>query len=191
VTPGRPQIVVVAGLGRCGTSLALQMLAAGGVTCVGGAPSFEDAEHNALLKSDPDAWVAGAAGRAVKVLDPHRHQIPLGPEYRLFWLLRDWSEQARSQLKTAGAPQDRARRKRMERSLKAETDLAGAALARAGANDWELLPFDLLLSRPRQMAETMARHLGRDLDVDRMASVVVSRGPKCLDGFLELSLVAA
>jgi hypothetical protein len=35
-------VIVVAGLGRCGTSLVMQMLAAAGLPCVGSFPDFED-----------------------------------------------------------------------------------------------------------------------------------------------------
>jgi hypothetical protein len=130
-----PQIIMVAGLGRCGTSLALQMLAAGGVDCVGPYPSFEDAEHDQLRRTAPAEWAARAAGKAVKVLDPHRNPPPIGPAYRVLWLFRDWADQARSQLKMVGAPQSRANRKRMERLLHADTERATAALVRSGVAD--------------------------------------------------------
>lgn len=185
------EIILVAGLGRCGTSLALQMLAAGGVPCVGERPSFEDERHHALLGSDPRAWAAQAEGRAVKLLDPHRSPPPEDQRYRTFWLFRDWADQACSQLKMSGAAQHRANRRRLERALKAETTAANSALWRAGAADALLVvPFDCLLLRPRDMARLMAQHVDRDLDIDAVASVAVARDVTCFPGFLEATLVA-
>jgi hypothetical protein len=188
----RPEIILVAGLGRCGTSLMMQMLAAGGVPCVGLWPSFEDQDHNSLRRSDPASWQAQAAGRAVKLLDPHRAPPPAGPDYRVLWLFRDWSEQARSQLKVVGVDQGRGNRKRMERQLRRETEAAGSALDAVDA--WRgrrmVVPFDCLLLRPREMAGLIAVHLGRDLDADAMVSCVVARAPACLPYLLEPTLVA-
>jgi hypothetical protein len=56
---------------------------------------------------------------------------------------------------------------------------------------WQVMPFDCLLLRPRETAAVMARHLGRELVIDRMVDVVRPRSPRCLPGFLEHTLVAA
>ncbi|MBW6524457.1 hypothetical protein KZ810_13190 [Sphingomonas sp. RHCKR47] len=185
------EIILVAGLGRCGTSLALQMLHAGGIACVGTTPSYEDATIDGFRRTDPQAWAACSAGKAVKLLDPHRSPPPLGPRYRTLWLFRDWRDQARSALKFIGASQDRASRKRMEHALKADTDKAVGALWRVGASPAQVIPFDCLLLRPRQTAELMARAIGREINVDRAASVVIDRSPRCYPGLLELGMMAA
>lgn len=185
------EIILVAGLGRCGTSLALQMLHAGGVACVGARPSFESMAIDDMRVTDPLGWAAVSAGKAVKVLDPHEKGLPRGPRYRTLWLFRDWDDQARSALKFVGASQDRASRKRMEKALKAGTTRAQEALWRAGAPSAQVVPFDCLLLRPRQMVEVMARAIGREIDVDKAVSVVIPRSPRCYPGLLETGMMAA
>lgn len=185
------EIILVAGLGRCGTSLALQMLSAGGIACVGTAPSYEDAAIDGFRTTDPQAWAACSAGKAVKLLDPHRAPPPRGPRYRTLWLFRDWADQARSQLKLIGASEDRGSRKRMERSLKVETERAQAALWRVGAHDVQVIPFDCLLLKPQQTAELMARAVGRTINAEHAASVVIARDVRCYPGLLETGMLAA
>ena len=50
-----PPALLVAGLGRCGTSLMMQMLAAAGLPCVGEFPAYEVPELN--HRKPPLAWV--------------------------------------------------------------------------------------------------------------------------------------
>ncbi|MHB8286386.1 MAG: hypothetical protein ACYDD1_17175 [Caulobacteraceae bacterium] len=68
--------IIVSGLGRCGSSLTMQMLNAAGVHCVGSFPSFEGPECEAFQEGfiTAERWAA-VAGRAVKLLDPHRRAI--------------------------------------------------------------------------------------------------------------------
>jgi hypothetical protein len=92
-------ITIVCGFGRCGTSLVMQMLAAAEIPTTGRYPAFE-AEQTNPIGFDGE-WLAQQAGKAVKVLDPHRPEIKFvrGPAYRVILLERNRRQQALSQLK--------------------------------------------------------------------------------------------
>jgi hypothetical protein len=90
------EIVIVAGLGRCGSSLVMQMLAAAGITCAGQFPSFEPDE---MLESPSEAFLDLFEGGALKLIDPHRFKLPAGRAYRFIFLTRSRRQQALSKVK--------------------------------------------------------------------------------------------
>src|SRR3990167_11411680 len=108
VAEKREPIVIVAGMGRCGTSLVMAMLeAAGGAgaPALGARPpgyeliALREALHH---RPRPDyAWCAAAAGGAGKVIEPHRYPVPPAAVWpcRVIWLERaDLAAQAQSWL---------------------------------------------------------------------------------------------
>ena len=100
-----PFTLVVAGLGRCGTSLAMQLLDRAGYPCFGEYPSYETDETNPLCGIPADLLQRNE-GRAVKIIDPHHAAEMCGISFngcRVIYLTRDLTEQARSQIKMAAA----------------------------------------------------------------------------------------
>lgn len=92
-------VLIVAGLGRCGMTAMMNALAAGGIPCAGPPPAYEPPE--AMFPITPE-WLAAQAGRAVKVLDPHRSRDALRHLNRVvLFMRRDPVEQAKSQIKMA------------------------------------------------------------------------------------------
>ena len=89
-------ITIVTGLGRCGSSLAMKMLKAGGFDVVGTLPLYED-NRSSIGKFDAD-WLLEQDGKVVKCLSLHHLPIKKG-EYRFIVLTRDIEEQAKSQIK--------------------------------------------------------------------------------------------
>lgn len=98
-------IVVITGLPRSGTSVLMQMLAAGGLPpLTDGLRTADDDnprgywewEAAKRLPRDPNQILA-AEGRAVKVVTPLLPHLPKGPAYRLLLIRRDTLEVARSQ----------------------------------------------------------------------------------------------
>lgn len=98
-------LTVVTGLPRSGTSMAMQMLVAGGL------PAFTDGQREAdesnprgyyehdrvrSLATDPD-WVPDADGHAVKVVAPLAVHLPQGARYDVILMERDVDEVLRSQ----------------------------------------------------------------------------------------------
>lgn len=185
-------VIMVCGFGRCGSSLAMQMLHAAGVPMYGDDavwPSFEAGEAQKLIRGDL-TWLPKAEGRAVKVLDLHRGRHLPGPPVAIkaIWLDREPVEQARSHLKFLAAmlgqvDRSRAAVRAMARSIHKDRPRAQAVLATLRA-DVLRLDFEDLLASPVAAAERIARHVG-GLAVAPMADCVVPRAPECLPYMLE------
>src|ERR1700687_1851245 len=89
-------ITIVSGLPRSGTSLMMQMLAAGGVPILSDGERQADVdkprgymewEHVKQLPKDP-ACIAEAEGKAVKVISQLLLLLPAQHEYRVLFLQR-------------------------------------------------------------------------------------------------------
>lgn len=188
-------VILVAGLGRCGTTMVMNMLAAAGVPCVGPAPAYEVDEVNHRPPSYD--WLRAQQGKALKLLNPHC-SAPLPPcPSVVIWLDRDRIEQARSHAKfvhlVAGAPAaDRRHVRAMAKGL--ERDRGLALLALPGRRTLRL-SFEELLDDPRNAAHRLHAFLYPDfgaLDVSAMAAVVRRRSPKCAaDLSIEIEMLEA
>lgn len=192
-------VVLVAGLGRCGTTLTMNMLAAGGIPGAGRAPAYEPDE----IKGDIDpAWLDAQAGRCVKLLDAHGGQLPpmtaASTPRRVLWLDRDPVEQAKSQAKMAVtlggfAKPNRAHMRRWIAGLPQDRRRARLALVAAGCPIEREFRFEQLLKDPETVARKLADWLRPDfgdLDEEAMARVVIPRSPVCApDLSLEVRLI--
>lgn len=184
-------VIVVAGLGRCGTSMVMQMLAAGGISCVGRAPAYED-DHTVTCVDA--GWFETLCGQAVKILDPQRVGIPAAQwEARVIIMERRLSEQAKSIAKMLRQLERLPIRKRqitlIEKGLRSDTRAVHAAAA--GLPQLRL-QFEEVLATPADAAAAIATFIAPwfDPDQQRMASVVRKRSPQCLpDMAMEMSLI--
>ncbi len=188
------RIIVVAGIGRCGSSLVMQMLSAAGVPTIGSYPDFEDDLNLRLPDLDAQREVAmRAPGHAMKLLDPHLHAPPVGYEYSTIFLTRHPVEQAKSMLKLVGERNNRNARRAMETIVRRDTGIARAAVARISTDQFYNLPFEHLIHDPLGSAQAIARYLHRyrdkPLDVEAMAKCVRRRPASCLPYMLELELL--
>jgi hypothetical protein len=106
---GEP-IIVVSGLPRSGTSMAMQMLRAGGVAVVtdgvreAGEDNpkgyFEDERVKVLHKEDEDgAWLREARGKAIKIISFLLKDLPETNNYKVIFMKRALSEVLASQRK--------------------------------------------------------------------------------------------
>ena len=103
---GRP-IVVVSGLPRSGTSMAMKMIEAGGLPVVTDGLRHADAsnpngyyefEHVKNLDKAGDlSWLAEARGKAVKIISFLITYLPEAYDYRVVFMQRDLSEVIASQ----------------------------------------------------------------------------------------------
>lgn len=184
-------IIAVAGQPRSGTSLLMQMLAAGGVPIAPGSswPAFED-ERVRGLPADA-AWLDEARGRAVKLLDPHRWSPPFDGRYAYDAIIvqrQDLDEQAKSFGKflraTTPLPVSRRDEKRA---------IAGflEGRKRIATLPWDRslrLNFEQLVTVPSWCAGRIESFLGTPLDRDAMVAAVRQRPVTCLPYMLELEL---
>ena len=98
-------VTVVSGLPRSGTSLMMQMLAAGGVELLIDQIRRADADNprgyfelEAVKRTRQDAsWLDDAAGKAVKVIHLLLRDLPDDREYRVVMMSRDLDEVLASQ----------------------------------------------------------------------------------------------
>lgn len=187
-------MLIVAGLGRCGSSLTMQMLDAGGVPVVGRFPAYEPPEaHFASVRMH---WLAQQEGRAVKVLDPELVREPFSSVPRIvIWLGRDLTQQSRSIAKFSamlmGLPWKASQVRRLAAALKRDYPLARKALGLPDVVHLDM-SFEELISQPLAAAARMAEFLkphGFTLDERGAAAVVRVRGTACLDGLLEAELL--
>jgi len=192
--PNKP-ITIVAGFGRCGSSLVMQMLAAGGMpTPYAIFPSYEiDFAHTQVL-------ISALQGGAIKVLDPHINRPPVGPEYRWIWLDRDPVEQAKSMAKFWKAAMVEAPSNippmpeftgdqiaKLAEAFKRNRPRAnGVMLKYTPASGILKLRFEAFLHDPAWAAHLLKGFCpGPMLDEKAMAAQVKARSTKCLPYMLE------
>ena len=105
---GRP-IVVVSGLPRSGTSMAMKMLEAGGMQIVTDGEReadadnprgyYEDERVKDLAKATDKSWLRASRGRAVKVISFLLKDLPPNLNYKVILMRRDLTEVLASQRK--------------------------------------------------------------------------------------------
>ncbi|SMO63890.1 hypothetical protein [Paracoccus laeviglucosivorans] len=186
---GDQPTLLIAGLGRCGTTMLMTMLDAGGFPVTGPRPNYEDARRFGPLRADME-WLAEQSGRAVKLIDPLRYKItsasfPVPPVILL--MERRNSEQARSQVKLLTAlgeyrnPQ-RQVVKAMQRSIARDTPLLRAQMGKLTDNVFRVR-FEDVLSVPATVAKALAaisrRKFGLDFDIRAARDAVIKRDAAC------------
>ena len=181
-------ITLISGLGRCGSTMMMHMLAAGGVDVVGAPPAYEVEEASRIPLSA--AWLKSIDGRAVKVLDPHRSWRPMIPA-RVIWLDRDEKEQARSQIKflrVMGVPVAGGSLGKVRAALRADRKRCMAILT---GHHRMMFRFEDILADPRREAARLTTFFPA-IDVEKAAAVVRARDPRCApDLQIEVDLMRA
>ena len=179
----REPVYVVSGLPRSGTSLAMQMLAAGGIPAVtdGLRTSDDDNprgyfefERVKQLRTDK-AWIDDAAGKAVKVIHLLLMELPDDRPYRVVFMQRDLREVVRSQSTMlarsgragGGLPPDRLMAVYDQQLKAVEAWLA----ARPGFTVLRV-PYGELVRDPGGWVPRVAEFLGRTLDRAAMHAAV-------------------
>ena len=181
-TRGRP-IIVVSGLPRSGTSLAMQMLAAGGVPIAtdgvrhadeSNPRGYFELEHVKALASGGDTgWLSDARGKAVKIVSPLLTHLPDAYDYQIVFMHRDLDEVIASQNalldarhEPRGAPDER-----MRAHYLAHLQQIERFLARRPGFSALTVHFADVVSDPLDESQRINAFLGGGLDVARMAAV--------------------
>lgn len=178
-------VIVVSGLPRSGTSMAMQMLVAAGIPAVTDGVRepgednpkgyFEDERVKLLHRADQDgAWLSEARGKAVKIISFLLQNLPATNHYKVLFMKRPLPEVLASQ------------RQMMERrgqvdetSDEAMFDLWTRHLSKiekllASSSHFEALEiaYSDVVNHPRSAAERIRDFLGLPLDVEKMALAV-------------------
>lgn len=180
---GEP-IIVVSGLPRSGTSMAMKMLEAGGVAPVtdGNRAAdednpkgyYEDDRVLDLAKEVDKRWLRGTRGKAVKIISYLLRHLPADNNYKVVFMRREISEVLASQTKMLerrgeeGGADDATMREFFE------ADLWKANYHLKRSPHMEVLDFHYrqVIEDPETHARRLAEFVGRDLDLRAMASIV-------------------
>jgi len=186
-------ITIISGLGRCGSSLVMQMLLAGGMKPTGKAHhAYWEDGRTATLPGDSE-WVSQIApGSVLKCLNPAVKPLPHGPDYRWIWIDRNRKAQRKSWDKFVAEAQKKQPSMIVERKdLDFDTDRRNSLeLIKSLGGPVLRLRFEDLLAKPKAAAVRINQFVGGGLDVANMCRCVVKRPPSCLPYMLEDGWVA-
>jgi hypothetical protein len=176
-------ITIVSGLPRSGTSLMMQMLAAGGMPILSDGERVADAdnprgycewERIKQLSKEPTC-IDEAEGKAVKVISQLLFALPTGHDYQIIFMERPLTEVVASQAEmirrrgTTGAPLPEAA---LIAGLKAHLHQVNAWLAQKRDILVSRVEYHSVLRDPRRAAANVRDFLQRGLDVESMARQV-------------------
>src|SRR5574341_2254820 len=179
---GRP-IVVVSGLPRSGTSMAMKMLAAGGLGVVTDGRRtadednpkgyYEDERVKDLHQAGDKSWLRESRGKVIKIISFLLKSLPDDNNYKVLFMHRNLREIVASQNKMLArrgekndTPDDRA-----VALLEEQIRDARFFLRRPQFEVFEL-SYRETLEGPRPLALRMAEFVGEPLDVEKMTQVV-------------------
>jgi predicted AlkP superfamily phosphohydrolase/phosphomutase/tetratricopeptide (TPR) repeat protein len=179
-------IVVVSGLPRSGTSMAMQMLAAGGLPVLSDGERVADDSNprgyfeleavKQLGAGADTAWLGAASGKAVKIVAPLLACLPVGYAYRIVFMERPLKDVVASQsamLKSLGQEASRLSERQLAAAYLRQVENVRTVLA-AHSDRVSVLAIDYLeaLADPRKTAADINRFLGGGLDEAAMAATV-------------------
>ena len=182
--PADDGIVVVSGLPRSGTSMAMRMLAAGGMAIVTDGiraadednPNgyFEDERVKALAKNPDKTWVAEARGKALKVVSLLLQHLPPTQKYQVVFVHRRLEEVLASQAKMLARRGQPSTASDAEMTRVFEGHLAKVRQLLTTSPQFELLEVrhEVVIKDPLGEAKRIQQFLGRPLDVEKMAAAV-------------------
>jgi hypothetical protein len=181
---GRP-IVVVSGLPRSGTSLAMQMLDAGGVPILTDAVRTADQSNpkgyyeleavKDLHRQGDTSWLADARGKAVKIVSFLLTWLPETYDYKVVFMLRDLDEVIASQatmLRARGESEDSSQSDgSTRRTYEDHLEQVFRLLARRSCFSRLSVEYRDVLEQPLEQARRIADFVGMRVNVDAMARV--------------------
>ncbi len=180
-------VIVVSGLPRSGTSMAMQMLEAAGVEILSDGvrkadesnpPGYYELERVKELEGAGDSgWLKQARGKAIKIISYLLPQLPQTLNYKIIFMQRDLHEVIASQNKMLlqrGEPDDvdddRMRGLFVQHLAKTKRLIAD----RSCFDALDIIYRDVV-EDPLKQAGRISAFLGGGLDVGRMAAVVDGR----------------
>jgi len=179
-----PPIVVVSGLPRSGTSMAMRMLQAGGLPLVvdgvraadedNPAGYFEAERVKDLGRETDRTWLRAARGKAIKVVSSLLEHLPEDNNYAVLFLNRNVHEVLASQAKMLArrGEESGTSDERMLELFRAHLLRVKAMLGARSCFRLCEIEYAEVVAEPRRNAERIRAFLGRALDVEAMARAV-------------------
>lgn len=176
-------VTIVSGLPRSGTSMMMQMLAAGGVPIYSDDRRVADAdnplgyfEHDLAPKlASNDKWLPQVRGRAVKIVAPLLPRLPDTERYAIVMMRRDLGEVVASQremLKRLGRKGAALSDDELTAALRREMARVQRWIARRDNVRVLDIQYATVLADPAAAAGRIAAFLNRSLDLPAMADAV-------------------
>jgi hypothetical protein len=176
-------VIVVSGLPRSGTSMAMRMLEAGGLPLVTDGLRLADASNpkgyyefepvKDLDKPGDHAWLAGARGKGVKIISHLLTHLPERYDYQVVFMQRDLDEVLASQNQmldsrgeAAGAADDR-----MRAVYEEHLTQVARLMARRACFSTLFVNYAEVLAEPAAQAARVNAFVGGRLDTGRMSAV--------------------
>ena len=181
--PGSSSITIVSGLPRSGTSMMMQMLAAGGLPVLTDGQRGPDPdnprgyyEFEAVKSLARDSsWLMSARGKAVKIISALLIPLPEGFDYRVIFMRRPMSEILASQntmLDRLGHSGPRNEDARLAGLFARHLEEVDAILARRPTIARLDIDYPAVIHTPSRVATAVNAFLGGKLDPARMAAAV-------------------
>ena len=179
-----PQFVtVVSGLPRSGTSMMMQMLAAGGLPVLTDQLRTADNDNlqgyyelEAVKQTGRDhSWLQAAPGQAVKVIWRLLEELPADYHYRVLFMLRPLGEVVASQqfmLQRRGTEGAGVSADQLQKLFAGELQRVKSWLEAQANFDWLEIQYTEVLENAQCEAERVSSFLALPLDVTAMASRV-------------------
>ena len=180
-------ITIVSGLPRTGTSVMMQMLAAGGIEPLSDGNREADESNpkgyyefdKAIQLASDSSWIGDAKGKAVKIVAQLLHKLPdfIGGQiarYRIVFMDRDLSEVVASQhtmLSKQGKKGADLETDKLIETYASQLDSVQQMLAERRI-PWVRVKHADVISNPEQVAEELNKGFGGHLDVKAMVQVV-------------------
>ena len=178
----RKTILVVSGLPRSGTSMMMNMLAAGGVPVV--SDSVRDADEDnpngyfefkpvKKLSEGQTDWLAQADGKVVKIVSALLEYLPSGHRYKILFMERDMKEILASQQKMLDRRREESKVSDAEMESQFQKHLADVKfwLARQPAMEVLYVNYNELISDPEKHTQAIVEFIRIPVDVEKMRSV--------------------
>jgi hypothetical protein len=176
-------VIVVSGLPRSGTSMAMRMLQAGGVPILTDGLRQPDASNpngyyelervKELDKGHDAGWLGEARGRALKIISFLLTYLPETYDYQVIFMRRDLDEIVASQntmLEARGEARG-AEDERVKALYASHLEQVERFLSRRDCFTTLDVPYATVVAEPRAQADRINAFLGGGLDVAQMAAV--------------------
>jgi len=176
------EVIIVSGLPRSGTSMMMQMLAAGGLTIfTDGNRSADESNPKGYYEADlvkglatRNRWLHDCDGQVVKVVSPLVQYLPQNVRYKVIYMRRPITEIVRSQsrmLERLGEETTGLDDEQMGKVLRNQAHSA-ISLFSLHQNPLLRLAYADVLADPLATASAINEFLGMNLDETAMAQVV-------------------
>lgn len=177
-----PEITIVSGLPRSGTSMMMQMLSTGGIPVLSDGERKKDSDNpkgyfeyektKALYKQND--WLHEAGDKVIKVIAQLLKHLPPNFRYKIVFMTRDLDEVLSSQrvmLKNQSKLPKKGVKEVFEKELKKIDDWC----AKEPGIEMIKVAYKDVIDNPRNEAERIIEFLGKDLDLEKMVKEVDDR----------------